>query len=207
MSEATIFPSVQSEPYPPSRPLCNLVAGMRHLSHPAFGILIIGLFIVPMTLTFVALQHQKNSVRKEVREMLAKKVQEDQLIVLSFSRQEAEEELEWEHEHEFRYKGMMYDVVSAEMTTDSVSYVCWEDEKETGIDRRIDELVTQWISSNPDTKENQQRLLTFYFQIYDLPYTMHTPFLAENELAYKLHVNYYRGECILPPAPPPRRIG
>jgi len=180
---------------------------MRRISHPVYGILIICLLILPMALSFIALQHQKASVKQEVREMLEGEVEKEKLTVLNFSRKEAETELEWVHEREFRYKGMMYDVVSTEVRSDSVSYVCWKDEKETGIDSKLDHLVTQWMDSNPVAKEKQQRLLTFYFQVYDLPVSIHSPVLPANELEYNSHISLYCGEYVPTPTPPPRRLG
>jgi hypothetical protein len=55
---------------------------MRRISHPVYGILIICLLILPMALSFIALQHQKASVKQEVREMLEGEVEKEKLLVL-----------------------------------------------------------------------------------------------------------------------------
>lgn len=75
--------------------------------------------------------------REEVREKMQAEKDEEELLKLSFSRQELKEELEWKEEREFLYRGSMYDVLDMEKDGKRFLLTVMKDEEETKMKERF----------------------------------------------------------------------
>ena len=92
-------------------------------------------------------------------------IDQNELVLLKFSKEEAEKQLRWEHSKEFEYEGQMYDVVSKEIKGDTIYYRCWWDHEETALNKKLQELVAQTFDKDKD-KQRTQKQLTNYFQSF-----------------------------------------
>ena len=93
--------------------------------------------------------------------MIIAGMNKEHLVLLTFSLAETETVLSWHHSREFEFEGEMFDIVETEIFGDSVFYWCWHDKEETGINRQIDDLVANALSSDPQKREQQQRFTSF----------------------------------------------
>ena len=106
-----------------------------------------------------------------VRHAVAARLEVDKhigpLVKLSFALGEEGDLLEWEHSREFRYRGEMYDVARAEQTTDSISYWCHHDVKETSLRREISKwLARTFGGGSNDTPAPVRQLVHFLANLY-----------------------------------------
>lgn len=128
-----------------------------------------------------------------------------ELVLLSFTRNEAGSLLRWEHDHEFSYQGEMYDVVEKTIRGDSVFYHCWWDKEETAVNKKLDRLAGNTYGKDPQHNHTQMRLLSFlqwpYYEFND-PWIQEPP--AAGNLTAADHPVYYHSVQLTPPDPPPR---
>ncbi|GJM36310.1 MAG: hypothetical protein DHS20C18_53110 [Saprospiraceae bacterium] len=129
------------------------------------GILFLAFLTAPMLGTYVWLQYQKETIRHEVKKQLLAGMDKEELVLLKFSKKDSRQ-LEWEHDREFGYQGQMYDIVSQEAIGDTMHYWCWWDEAESKIKREINQLVARALQQNPQNKQQQERLIDFYKNLY-----------------------------------------
>lgn len=115
-------------------------------------------FTVPAVSIFCCLKYRKSIVKHEVKQKLIAGLEKNQLILLKFSLKEAVEQLEWEHSREFEYSDAMYDVVERTATSDSVTFLCWPDNKETKLNKQLAMLLMHALDVDPITKNQQQVL-------------------------------------------------
>jgi len=145
-------------------------------------------------------------VKHEVKRMIIKGIDIDELELLKFTKQESISKLKWEHSKEFEYKQKMYDVVKEEVVVDSIYYWCWLDREETKLNNQLAELVKNVLNTNTQKKEKQERLYSFYKSLYCTE-------LFNSQLALTSTENnrntFYLNEFYLypfPPSTPPPQI-
>ena len=75
------------------------------------------LFILfaPVATMFLYLHFEKAALKREIKWKMVAGIDQNELVLLKFSKEEAEKQLRWEHSKEFEYEGQMYDVVSKEI--------------------------------------------------------------------------------------------
>jgi hypothetical protein len=170
------------------------------------GISLLLLLVAPPLITFAWLHYQKDRVRHDIKHRIMAGMDRDELVLLSFGREEAESELRWEHSKEFEYDGEMYDVVERSATPDSLHYWCWWDHKETELNRKLAGLVHQALGDDPQQKENHKQLLSYFKTVY-LPHTT-TEFQAGLLAKAPLNTKYFNAYSYQnePPATPPPRV-
>ena len=98
---------------------------LRNVKSNLISILLFLCLFAPLTGAFVMLRVQKSLVRREVKHMLMRKINKEELVLIKVSKTQHQNELEWKHSKEFKYKGEMYDIVSVEQHGDSTWYYCW----------------------------------------------------------------------------------
>lgn len=103
---------------------------------------------------------QKKMVRKQIKHEIIAGIDKSELVLLSFSKEEAQN-LKWKHSKEFEYKGSMYDIVETLEGKDSISYWCWWDHEETLLNKQLKELTADVFSKDPVKKEKQNQLISF----------------------------------------------
>ena len=112
---------------------------------------------------FLYLHFEKAALKREIKWKMVAGIDQNELVLLKFSKEEAEKQLRWEHSKEFEYEGQMYDVVSKEIKGDTIYYRCWWDHEETALNKKLQELVAQTFDKDKD-KQRTQKQLTNYFQ-------------------------------------------
>lgn len=132
---------------------------------------------------------------------------EEELVLLKFSKEETKTKLRWEHSKEFEYEGEMYDIVSKEIKGDSIYYRCWWDHKETALNNKLQKLVANTFDDNEDKKRNQKEL-NHYLQSFFCSKVFEwqaSPFETPSEIFKNtLQNNIFHSWRTSPPTPPPK---
>ncbi|MCK9202889.1 MAG: hypothetical protein M0P58_00455 [Bacteroidales bacterium] len=132
-------------------------------------------------------------------------VDKKSLVLLAYTKKEAREKLRWEKQGEFEYNHQMYDIVETETRGDSVLYQCLWDEEETSVDKKIKGLVAKAWGHDPQNKESQQQLFSFFKSLYLPLYFVWRPDDQSHELEYNQdNLIRYSSVFYEPPVPPPR---
>jgi len=150
---------------------------------------------------------QRQQISREMRRLIKTRVPDSQLVLLGIAK-----ELERNpgtrfkrmHEREFRLDGRMYDVVRKESRGDTTWYHCIEDEKETALFARLDEMIRDEM--NGDSERNRQAA--------DLLRLCSSPYLGAPSARAAVVPPVFeapadaperiRNLYIIPPTPPPR---
>ncbi len=89
-----------------------------------FAILLIFCLFLPIFGTIGYLHLEKKKHRKEIRKQIFSGIKENELVVLSFSKEEILTRLNWKHDGEFEFAGHMYDIVKKDDHGGSITYHC-----------------------------------------------------------------------------------
>jgi len=111
-------------------------------------------------------QLERNELRREVRQRLLDEVEPGELVLLTFSKEEARQALRWERPDEFEYQGHMYDVVRVREEAGRVHFWCWPDEPETRLNQELEALTAQLFHDAPEPGKQTGRLLYFFKSLY-----------------------------------------
>ncbi len=169
------------------------------------GLLLCCALVDPVVATFTWLHYQKTIVKKEVKRQIIAGIDKDDLVLLKFSKKEAQIKLRWEHSKEFEYNQQMYDVVETGTLGDTVYYWCWLDQKETKLNRQLEELSAQALGKDNKIREKNERLISFFNSLYfaaSFNWNGSTPELFYRQFC--LFSDLYSSITIPPPAPPPQ---
>jgi uncharacterized protein (DUF952 family) len=169
------------------------------------GLLLCCVLIDPVVATFTWLHYQKTVVKKEVNRQIIAGIDNDDLILLKFSKEEAQTKLRWEHSKEFEYNQHMYDVVETVTLGDTVYYWCWPDQKETKLNRQLEKLSAQALGKDHKIREKYERLISFFNSLYYTAFfnwNVSIPKLFCRQLC--LFFDLYSSIRIPPPTPPPQ---
>ena len=170
-----------------------------------FGILLLLVITFPLVFLYVSYRIETKSIRKEVKEMLFMEVDRNELIELSFYINDAKSLLSWKDEHEFEYLGRMYDIVETSILGDTIKYLCWPDDEETRLNKRLDELVAKALGSEPQKKESSKRLLDFLkIQFFRYNLSDWDGLTDEGIVQYPQLTSLYTSVFIAPASPPPK---
>lgn len=162
-------------------------------------------FIAPLATTYVFLNFQKLQVKKEVKRKILAGIKKNELVLLKFTENEIKNQLNWKHPKEFEYKGEMYDVIETQTFGDTTYYWLWCDNKETFLNKQLDQLVSIVLGNNPKNQENQKRLLVFLKSLFfsDLDNNI-TIYFNECNNNFHFISEFYPSFSISPPFPPPK---
>lgn len=167
------------------------------------------LFILfaPVVTIFLYLQYEKKLVRREVKWKMIAGLDQEELVLLKFSKEQTKNELRWEHSKEFEYNEQMYDIVSTEIKGDSIFYRCWWDHEETALNKRLKKLVVNVFDKNESRQDAHLNLHVYLWSFFyqeALEWEMipgHTILLVYQDL---IHPKYFTSLEISPPTPPPK---
>lgn len=174
------------------------------LKYKLTGIFFLLCLIIPLVIVFFYLQYQVSMVRKEVKESMISGMERDELVVLKFTREEAQKELDWEHSKEFEYRGEMYDVVEKEIKGDTIYYHCWWDHRETELNEQLDILIAKFLGNNPQQQNSRERIVEFYKNLYFNKYKYSSSVLIQGlNPFYHFYTENFKSIDLPPPVPPP----
>lgn len=122
-----------------------------------------GLFLLlclaaPLAATWLVLEGHRSEVKREVRARLLAAMDDSELTLLRFHRDDARRELKWKEDGEFRYRGAMYDVARTIHTADSVHYLVFRDDAESHIERTLHALVAHALGMDGQNSDQLDRL-------------------------------------------------
>jgi len=116
------------------------------------------IMILPFVGTFFFLHYQKGAIRELVLNQILPETEEEDLVLLKFSKADSKTKLRWSHSNEFKYNRKLYDVVDFKIVGDSVYFWCWWDNKETELDQQLMELVNYMLGNNQQGNNEQHFL-------------------------------------------------
>ena len=161
----------------------------------------------PVATIYSYLQYEKSAVRREIKGKMIAGIDLEELVLLKFTKDEANTKLRWEHSKEFEYNGQLYDVVSKEIKGDTIFYNCWWDYEETKLNKKLQKLVANAMDesgNNCDAHLNLHHYLSSFFYTAMLDWHA-TPF-RKSDIVYQntIHVAIFNALLISPPTPPPK---
>lgn len=134
-------------------------------------------------------------------------IDKDELVMLTFTREEATTELKWKHSKEFGYRESMYDIVEADTSGNTITYWCWWDYQETKLNKQLYRLLADFLGSDNKNKDTRDQFMQFYKSLYCSEkslWTADVPDLGnQRKSGYQ---NSYTSIQLTPPTPPPNFI-
>lgn len=159
--------------------------------------------ILPFVGTVSWLNYQKKQVKRQIKHQIIAGIDKSELVQFTFTKAQIKEELNWKHAKEFEYNNSMYDIVEADTTENSLTFLCWWDYKETKLNKQLTKLLAQFLGNDQQNKNTKTRFAQFYQSLY---HTKNIPWEAiykeqniTNNFAYI--VNYT--SLHFPPTTPP----
>jgi hypothetical protein len=109
-----------------------------------------GIFILNSIFCFLFFEVKRKTIRHEVKHEILSKLSDSQLFAFSFNDNFDKEE--------FEYNGVMYDVVRQKIVNDKTLILCFQDKKETDLNRSIEASMKNGLANTP-IKKTQQILI------------------------------------------------
>lgn len=131
----------------------------------------------------------------------------EELVLLKFTKHDAETLLKWKHSREFEFKGEMYDVVSTEIKGDTTYYRCWWDHEETRLNKQLKKLVLVAFGQNTENKQQQKNLTDFVKHLFQSQISDWNSILPN--VAFQSFYNFmpiYGSPFFSPVSPPPEVV-
>lgn len=159
--------------------------------------------VAPLTTTYIWIKNQKATVRRELKWKIIKGFEKEDLTLLKFTESEEQEQLEWEHSEEFEYNNEMYDIIEKEINGDTTYYWCWRDNKETQLNKQLDELLVNGLVTDNHNNDTQKRLSNIFKSLYYYE-TRVTPSTLMQSALENSHYSFSNNSFLSsPPVPPP----
>ncbi len=188
---------------------------LRHLGNDRFFplrekiIAISFLFVLfaPVMTIYAYLQFEKSAIRREIKWKMIAGMDEAELVLLKFTKEETQTKLRWEHSKEFEYNGQMYDVVSTVVKGDSIFYRLWWDYEETELNKKLKRMVAIAFAQDEENREAQEILFTYLSSFFlNVPFEWQAK--PSQDLA-AIHRIFFPKEIFSthqssPPTPPPK---
>ncbi len=132
---------------------------------------------------------------------------EAELVLLKFTKEETQTKLRWEHSKEFEYDGQMYDIVSKEVKGDSIFYRVWWDHEETKLNKQLVKLVTSAMDQDEENQRNQKNLHHYFWSLFcTKTFEWKAVSFLSSELVYHdaMRASIFNSILHAPPTPPPK---
>ena len=110
------------------------------------------IFVINSIGCFIYFEIKRKSIRHEIKHSILHKLPDNQLVRITNS--------EFNDRNEFEMNGIMYDVMRKEVHNGVVILWCFEDKKETELNRAIESMVRNDVANNP-IKKTQKILINF----------------------------------------------
>jgi len=169
------------------------------------SILLIGFLLLPSAGYMLWYSTNKSMIRKQIKTRMKTQLDLNQLVYLSFSKQELQSKLRWEHEHEFEYNNQMYDIIHSESCEDSVEFWCWLDHEETRLKQQLDEWTRGALEGDPCRNQVEHQLKQFLKNMV-MPASPEPEQSTADRMRCALPgFSSYTDCCAMQPDPPPPR--
>ena len=130
------------------------------------SILLLLVLAAPIAGTFMFLHFHKLKVRKELKHNIIADIDRQGLVLLKFTDCQIENELEWNHSKEFEFNNSMYDIVDSKKVGDTTLFWCWHDDKETKLNKQLDQVLGFALDTDSSNNEQKNRLIVFFKSLY-----------------------------------------
>jgi hypothetical protein len=110
------------------------------------------IFLINSIGCFIYFEIKRKSIRHEIKHSILHKLPDNQLVRIIND--------EYNSKDEFEMNGIMYDVMRKEVNDGQVILWCFEDKKETALNRSIESLVKKDMANIP-IKKTQKILINF----------------------------------------------
>jgi hypothetical protein len=161
--------------------------------------------IFPTTFTYLSLKNHQHIVKKEIKKSIINGIEKNKLTLLIFSNKKLKE-LKWKHDKEFEYKNLMYDIVYRYTKNDSTFLWCWPDNKETALNKQLNNLLFGALKNNRKRNNTQKLLDNFFKNLYNNTLTDIKIINISEEILLFIYKNIYINQVIIPDSPPPKLI-
>lgn len=154
-------------------------------------VILLGLSInLPLLITKNYLELQRKTVRRAVKAKINEGLKDSELIRLAFEKSSFESKIIWHKADEFEYKNIMYDIVRQLPSQDSIIYMCWQDDDESIIKRKLNELSSlEWYKNRTKDKQ-KERQLEFYKNLICTNHKVNYPELPQIIWLPKNNITY-----------------
>ena len=119
------------------------------------SIFLLALFTVPFFFGPKWLSMERRQIQKHVRNQILPTLDESELISFTVLCMDSALFFDWEHAKEFEFQGKMYDIVQRNTHEDSITYLVWQDDKETAVNLRIKRLANSVFNLSHDGYHHQ----------------------------------------------------
>lgn len=156
---------------------------------------------------YAYLQFEKSAIRREIKWKMIAGMDEAELILLKFTKEETQTKLRWEHSKEFEYNGQMYDIVSKKVEGDSIFYRVWWDHEETELNKNLKKLVAIAFDQDEENQETQENFYTYLYSFFCGDIFHWQPKNSQNMwVIYQdaMHPEIFNSLLFPPPTPPPK---
>ncbi|MFN3490044.1 MAG: hypothetical protein ACK4YV_12965 [Emticicia sp.] len=110
------------------------------------------IFLINSIGCFIYFEIKRKSIRHEIKHSILHKLPDSQLVRIINN--------DYNDKDEFEINGIMYDVMRKEVRDGQIILWCFEDKKETELNRSIESLVKKDVANNP-IKKTQKILINF----------------------------------------------
>lgn len=161
----------------------------------------------PVVTIYAFLQFEKSAIRREIKWKMIASMDNEELVLLKFTKEETETKLRWEHSKEFEYDGQMYDIVSKEIKGDSIFYRCWWDHEETELNKKLKKMVAIAFDQDEENRETQEIFYSYLSSFFCTDVFDWKAKPSQNsEVVYQdvIHLGIFNAIRLSPPTPPPK---
>ena len=173
----------------------------------ALSILLLVMLTAPLLLTEVWMKVEQRSIRRAVKWKIAHHLDAEELVVLSFHKDEVAHQLRWEHDKEFEFLGRMYDVVRTHQSHDSISYECWPDDDETQLNLNLQTTVSKLLNASPEKQDREAQVMQFIRNLYFNSINTIAFIPRAADIYFVVVHQQWDSQQPSPPSPPPQWIG
>ncbi|MCF8237924.1 MAG: hypothetical protein K9I85_07185 [Saprospiraceae bacterium] len=167
-------------------------------------------FILPTLAYLTSTSWQRDHLRKEAKQLMLRGIPEKSLVRIAIPTDGTISlDFEWLKKDEFRYRGMMYDVISHVQVADSLIFMAWPDQHETAFESDVKDLLARLLGADPVHTHMQQNWSRFLQQLYPPSISPTMPHIARMSWNHPPDRSpaWTTQFSIHPPAPPPQLIG
>lgn len=183
-------------------------AGMFRPLKKLLAYIVLILFTYNLAGYYVVFKGWQKGIRSQIKEQIRHDSKLSDIEVLTFSKADLKQKriaLEWEKEDEFRFNGNMYDVVSRNESSDSITFTCINDRKEKKLIDQFQAFVNQQHNNVPSKHSNPFKILENLVKDYCTQQAI-LQNCKEGIIIYKPELNVYLPNTYIEVLSPPPRM-
>lgn len=170
-----------------------------------FGIFLLIVLIVPVALTYLWLETEREQIREEVQMELRHLSSEATLVQIKIHKKD-KNSLQWKDRREFMYHSEMYDVVRKEKRGEFTIYYCYKDHRETVLEAKWRSIQKKLYGSDKKSPQGEIQLV-YLLDHLNMPQTFSYVLTIEEPSATQFtHLVEHHSVYLDADSPPPRLL-